>query len=476
MIVRRQRTAPPERKPVREVIDGKLPPQDLEAEQSVLGSLMIDKNAVIKVADTLVPIDFYRPNHQQIYETVLDLFGKGQPIDILTVSSRLKEKNLLEESGGMSYLSQLVNMVPTSSHIAHYAKIVNKKHVLRELIAASYEINELAFKEDRETTELLDEAEKRVFQISQKNIGPAFRHVKEDLKTAFERIDDLHKQKGKLRGVPTGFRQLDNILAGLQKSDLIIIAARPSLGKTSLALDIARHAALKEKVPVGLFSIEMSREQVLDRLIAAEANVDLWKIRTGKLSEEGSPNDFELIQEAMAKLAEAPIYIDDAPLPTVMQMRAMARRLQGESGLGLLIVDYLQLISSSLRTDSLVQEMTEISRSLKGLARELNIPIIAISQLSRAVEQRPNQIPRLSDLRESGSIEQDADVVMFIYREDRVKENTARQNMADIIIAKHRNGPLGKITVHFAENYASFKDMTSEEYGGAEYPEGTEEL
>ena len=279
-----------------------------------------------------------------------------------------------------------------------------------------------------------------------------------------------------MRGVPTGFRQLDNILAGLQKSDLIIIAARPSLGKTSLALDIARHAALKEKVPVGLFSIEMSREQVLDRLIAAEANVDLWKIRTGKLSEEGSPNDFELIQEAMAKLAEAPIYIDDAPLPTVMQMRAMARRLQGESGLGLLIVDYLQLISSSLRTDSLVQEMTEISRSLKGLARELNIPIIAISQLSRAVEQRPNQIPRLSDLRESGSIEQDADVVMFIYREDRVKENTARQNMADIIIAKHRNGPLGKITVHFAENYASFKDMTSEEYGGAEYPEGTEEL
>ena len=286
-------------------MESKLPPQDIEAEQSVLGSLMIDKNAVVKVADLLIPEDFYRPNHQQIYEAVLDLFAKSQPIDILTVSSRLKEKNILDEAGGMSYLSQLVNTVPTSSHIAHYAKIVNKKHVLRELISASYEISELAFKEDHETSELLDEAEKRIFQISQKNIGPAFRHVKEDLKNAFERIDDLHKQKGKLRGVATGFRQLDNTLAGLQKSDLIILAARPSLGKTSLALDIARHAALREKVTVGVFSIEMSREQVVDRLVAAEANVDLWKIRTGRLSTEGSPNDFELIQDAMAKLSEA---------------------------------------------------------------------------------------------------------------------------------------------------------------------------
>jgi replicative DNA helicase len=476
MITRKQKTLASPAKPVKETLESKLPPQDIEAEQSVLGSLMIDKNAVVKVADLLIPEDFYRPNHQQIYEAVLDLFAKSQPIDILTVSSRLKEKNILDEAGGMSYLSQLVNTVPTSSHIAHYAKIVNKKHVLRELISASYEISELAFKEDHETSELLDEAEKRIFQISQKNIGPAFRHVKEDLKNAFERIDDLHKQKGKLRGVATGFRQLDNTLAGLQKSDLIILAARPSLGKTSLALDIARHAALREKVTVGVFSIEMSREQVVDRLVAAEANVDLWKIRTGRLSTEGSPNDFELIQDAMAKLSEASIYIDDAPMPTVMQMRAMARRLQGETGLGLLVVDYIQLLTASIRTDSLVQEMTEISRSLKALARELNIPVIAISQLSRAVEQRPNQIPRLSDLRESGSIEQDADVVMFIYREDRVKENTAKQNMADIIVAKHRNGPLGKITVHFAENYASFRDLADEEYAGADLAENVEEL
>lgn len=449
----------------------KLPPQDIEAEQSVLGGIMIDKNAITKVADILVAEDFYRPNDQKIYETMLELFSKSQPIDILTVSSRLKEKEQLEEIGGISYLTELINAVPTSSHIAHYAKIVNKKRVLRELLAASYEIGELASHEEKETQDILDEAEQKIFAVFQRIVSNAFQHIKQGLKQAFERIDMLHKQKGQLRGVPTGFKALDNILAGLQKSDLVILASRPSLGKSSLALDIARNAATKYKIPVGLFTLEMSRDQVIDRLIAAEANVPLWKIRTGKLSEEGSPNDFELIQEAMARLDEAPIYIDDTALPTVIQIRAMARRLKAESGLGLLIIDYLQLILPNTNTNNIVQQVTEISRSLKGLAKELNVPVLALSQLNRAVEQRPNQIPRLSDLRESGAIEQDADVVMLIYREDRVREDSSRENMADIIIAKHRNGPLGKATVMFAEQYVSFRDLADERYIGSDETE-----
>ncbi|OIO50120.1 MAG: replicative DNA helicase [Candidatus Brennerbacteria bacterium CG11_big_fil_rev_8_21_14_0_20_43_10] len=449
----------------------KLPPQDIEAEQSVLGGIMIDKNAITKVADILVAEDFYRPNDQKIYETMLELFSKSQPIDILTVSSRLKEKEQLEEVGGISYLTELINAVPTSSHIAHYAKIVNKKRVLRELLAASYEIGELASHEEKETQDILDEAEQKIFAVFQRIVINAFQHIKQGLKQAFERIDMLHKQKGQLRGVPTGFKALDNILAGLQKSDLVILASRPSLGKSSLALDIARNAATKHKIPVGLFTLEMSRDQVIDRLIAAEANVPLWKIRTGKLSEEGSPNDFELIQEAMARLDEAPIYIDDTASPTVIQIRAMARRLKAESGLGLLIIDYLQLILPSTNTNNIVQQVTEISRSLKGLAKELNVPVLALSQLNRAVEQRPNQIPRLSDLRESGAIEQDADVVMLIYREDRVREDSSRENMADIIVAKHRNGPLGKATIMFVEQYVSFRDLADERYIGSDEAE-----
>ena len=445
------------------IASGRLPPQDIEAEQSVLGAVMIDKNSLAKVADLLIPEDFYRPNHQKIYTAMIELFSRSEPIDILTVSSRLKEKNELEEIGGMSYLSELVNLVPTSSHIDHYGKIVNKKRVLRDLINASYNISELAREEKKDVEDVLDQAEQEIFKISQRTAGPGFQHISDDLKKAFERIEELHHHRGKLRGIATGFRSLDNILSGLQRSDLVILAARPSIGKSSLALDIARNAALKEKIPVGVFSIEMSRDQVIDRFIAAEANVDLWKIRTGNLSEKGEPNDFELLQEAGAKLNEAPIHIVDIASPTVIQIRAMARRLQAEVNLGLLVVDYLQLIIATGKTDNLVQQMTEISRGLKALARELNIPILAISQLSRAVEQRPHQIPRLSDLRDSGSIEQDADVVMFIYREDKVKEESNRHNKADVIIAKHRNGPVGKVTFHFSEQFASFRELTKEE-------------
>lgn len=445
------------------IASGKLPPQDIEAEQSVLGAVMIDKNSLAKVADVLLPEDFYRLNHQKIYTVMIELFSKNEPIDILTVSSRLKEKGELEGIGGTSYLSELVNMVPTSSHIDHYGKIVNKKRVLRDLINASYNISELAREEKQDVEDVLDQAEQEIFKISQRTSGPGFQHIGDDLRKAFERIEELHHHRGKLRGITTGFKSLDNILSGLQRSDLVILAARPSIGKSSLALDIARNAALKEKIPVGVFSIEMSRDQVIDRFIAAEANVDLWKLRTGNLSEKGEPNDFELLQEAIAKLDEAPIHIVDIASPTVIQIRAMARRLQAEVNLGLLVVDYLQLIISTGKTDNLVQQMTEISRGLKALARELNIPILAISQLSRAVEQRPHQIPRLSDLRDSGSIEQDADVVMFIYREDKVKEESDKQNKADVIIAKHRNGPVGKVTLHFSEQFASFRELTKEE-------------
>ena len=451
-----------------EELAGRVPPQDIEAEQSVLGGIMIDKNAMSKVADLLVAEDFYRTGHQKIYAVMLEFFSKGQPIDILTVSSRLREQGELEEIGGMSYLSELVNAVPTASHIAHYGKIVNKKRVLRDLLSASFEIGELATHEEKDTEEILDAAEQKIFSVFQRIVSKAFQHIKQGLSEAFERIDLLHKQKDELRGVPTGFKTLDNILAGLQKSDLIILAARPSVGKSSFALDIARNAATEYKIPVGIFTLEMSRDQVIDRLISAESNVPLWKIRTGRLSEEGSPNDFELIQEAMARLDEAPIFIDDTPSPTVIQMRAMARRLKAESGLRLLIVDYIQLIQPDTRSDNMVQQMTEISRSLKGLARELNIPVIAISQLNRQVEQRPNQIPRLSDLRESGAIEQDADVVMFVHRKNREDEPTLRDNLTDIVVAKHRNGPLGKATVLFADQYASFRNLAQEGFAGQE--------
>ncbi len=451
-----------------EELAGRVPPQDIEAEQSVLGGIMIDKNAMSKVADILVPEDFYRTGHQKIYAVMMEFFSKGQPIDILTVSSRLREQGTLDEIGGMSYLSELVNAVPTASHIAHYGKIVNKKRVLRDLLAASFEIGELATHEEKDTEDILDTSEQKIFSVFQRIVSKSFQHIKQGLSEAFERIDLLHKQKDELRGVPTGFKTLDNILAGLQKSDLIILAARPSVGKSSFALDIARNAATEYKIPVGIFTLEMSRDQVIDRLISAESNVPLWKIRTGRLSEEGSPNDFELIQEAMARLDEAPIFIDDTPSPTVIQMRAMARRLKAESGLRLLIVDYIQLIQPDTHSDNMVQQMTEISRSLKGLARELNIPVIAISQLNRQVEQRPNQIPRLSDLRESGAIEQDADVVMFVHRKNREDEPTLRDNLTDIVVAKHRNGPLGKATVLFADQYASFRNLAQEGFAGQE--------
>lgn len=436
----------------------KIPPQNLEAEESVLGALMLDQEAIIKVNDVLAPADFYKPAHRQIYEAVLKLFEKHQPIDILSVTSRLKEDDRLQTIGGSAYLTKLIESVPTVSHINYYARIVREKRILRDLINASGEIAEDAFNYADDLEKLLDGIEQKIFAISQQSIGQQFVKIKDELGAAYERIEKMHGGDGGMRGVGTGFDGLDNYLSGLQRSDLILVGARPSLGKTSFALDIARNVAIKERQSVGIFSLEMSREQVIDRLIAAESQVDLWRLRTGRLTDDV---EFELIQSGLDVLSQAPIFIDDAPAPNILQMRSMARRLQLEYGLGLLIVDYLQLIMPHTRSDNMVQQVTEISRSLKALARELNVPVLALSQLSRAVDQREHRVPRLSDLRESGSLEQDSDVVLFIYRPDREKQNPApeEQGTAEIIIAKHRNGPLGTVKLKFDPEKASFRNI-----------------
>ena len=437
----------------------KLPPQSIEAEKSLLGCLMLDKNAILKVVDFLEPRDFYKDIHQEIYQAMQKLFERKEPVDLLSVSTGLKEKGELEEVGGNVYLTELINSVPNSLHALSYAKIVQRKRSLRDLIQTSYEIGLMGYDENEDVDILLDRAEKRIFSIAQRSLSQNFVLIKTELEEAFERIDNLSKHKGKPRGVPTGFTDLDNILAGLQKGDLIILASRPALGKSSLAMDIARHCAGYEKIPVGIFSLEMSRDQVVDRLIAAQSGVDLWRLRTGRLSAREGDNDFSKIQKSFDVLSQAPIYIDDSASCNILQMRAMARRLQADRKLGLIIVDYLQLMEPRNINTPMVQQMTEVSRSLKSLAKELNLPVLALSQLSRAVEQRSPQIPRLSDLRETGAIEQDADVVLFIHREDKYRENTDRKNIADIIIAKHRNGPVGKIELYFDEQRVSFRNL-----------------
>jgi len=440
----------------------KLPPQSIEIEKSLLGCLMLDKNALIRVVDFLKPEDFYRGTHQEIYSVCRELFGKGEPIDFLSVSNRLQEKGFLEEIGGNSYLTELINSVLTSAHVLNYAKIVQRKRILRDLIEASQEINLMGYKETEDIDVLLDQAERRIFSIAQKSLTQNFIPVKDTLEEAFERIDRLSKHEAGLRGLSTGFIDLDNILAGLQKSDLIILASRPTLGKSSLATNFAVNIAISEKIPVGIFSLEMSRDQIVDRLISNLAGVDLWRLRTGRLSDQGEENDFTKIQRSMAILSETPIYIDDAVSSTVLQMKAMCRRLQAEKGLGLVIIDYLQLMEPLNPDANPVQQVSENSRALKALARELNIPVLVISQLSRAVEQRSPQIPRLADLRQSGTIEQDADVVLFIYREDRYRPETPRKGITDIIIAKHRNGPVGRVELYFDERTVSFRNLEKE--------------
>lgn len=439
--------------------DLKIPPQNIEAERSVLGALMLDKDAIIKVANLIRLGDFYKDDHNLIYEAMIELYEHREPIDVLSLSNRLEEKGQLDKIGGSSYLASIVNSVPSSSNIVHYAKVVQKKSTLRRLIITASEIVELGYKEEEDVEKILDAAEQKLFSVSQKYIKQDFVPIKSILEDAFNRIDELHKGDHKLRGIPSGFSDLDNILAGFQKSDLVILAARPSIGKTTLALDFARQIATKEKVAVGIFSLEMSSDQLIDRMLAAQSGVDLWRLRTGRLKTGAGDDDFQRIGEAMGVLSEAPIFIDDAGSANVMEMRTMARRLQSEHNVGLIIVDYLQLMEGRGGGDNRVNEISEISRALKQLARELNIPIIAISQLSRAVESRSPQIPKLSDLRESGSIEQDADVVMFLYREDREKPDTPNKNIVEVQIAKHRNGPIGRMSLYFNENSTTFKSL-----------------
>jgi len=395
---------------------------------------------------------------------MLELFEQNEPIDLLSVSNKLEEKGKLEEIGGISYLTELINSVPSAANVVHYAKIVRKKKLHRDLIEAAYEITELGYQEIEEVENLIDEAEKRIFAVSQRSIKRYFIPLKPALEEAFERIDALHKGDGSaLRGLSTGFYELDNVLGGLQKSDFIILASRPSMGKTTLSLDIVRHIAVNNKIPVGVFSLEMSSSQIVDRLLCAQARISLWKLRTGRLSTQGEHNDFSRIQEAIGVLSESPIFIDDTPASTVMELKTKARRLQSEHGLGLIVVDYLQLMDEPrIKTDNLVQKITEISRGLKALARELDVPVLALSQLSRAVEQRPLGIPRLADLRESGSLEQDADVVLFIYREDHYKKDSEKKNIVEIHIAKHRNGPTGIVELYFNENFVTFENLSKE--------------
>jgi len=435
------------------------PPHSDEAERTVLGALMLDKDAIIKVADMLHVGDFYKEAHNVIYEAMLSLYEKSDPLDVLSISNELEEQNKIDSIGGATYLASLVSGIASASNITYYAKIIQKKSVLRKLIGAAAQIGEMGYDESEDVEKTLDDAEQLLFGISEKSLKQEFTPIKTILGDAFDRLDDLHKNKGEMRGVPTGFLDLDDLLSGLQKSDLIILAARPSVGKTSLALDIARQSATLANVPVGIFSLEMSADQLVDRMIAAEGNVDLWRLRTGNLKD----SDFVEINNTMGKLSEAPIFIDDTSSANIMEMRTMARRLQAEHDLGLIIIDYLQLMEGR-SNESRVQEISEISRGLKMLAKELNIPILALSQLSRAVESRPDQRPKLSDLRESGSIEQDADVVMFIYREDRVNPDTENKGIAEVIVAKHRNGPVGIKQLYFHEECASYKNLEKTYY------------
>ncbi len=435
----------------------KLPPQNVEAEQIVLGAVLIDKNAIFRVADLLVPDDFYSPQHGRIYEGILALYEKHQPIDVLSLTTYLKEKETLKDVGGSGYLADLTNQVSNASHVQHYAGIVKQKKILRDLVKASAEIAENAFNTKGEVEDLLDDVEQKILSISQKSLPQNFVALKDDLATAYERIAKLHEGGSKLRGVPTGFPELDNTLSGLQQSELVILGARPSVGKTSLALDIARNAS-KVGFTVGVFSLEMSREQLQDRIIAAESQVPLWNILTGRISNDG---EFGMIQGALDRLSDVKLFIDDSPSLNVLQMRSMARRLQVEHGLDLLVVDYLQLIRPRISSDNMVNMVTEISRGLKALARELKVPVLALSQLSRGLEQRDHKIPRLSDLRDSGSIEQDADVVMFIYRDERNPNDTSSpaDNIIHLRVAKHRNGALKDMDFFFDAERATFKAL-----------------
>jgi len=428
----------------------KIPPHNIEAEESVLGALLMDREAVTAVADMLKPENFYKESHGDIFRSMLELYEDREPIDLLTLSEKLKKAKRLKAIGGSAYLSSLTEKVPTSAHVKHYAKIIRDSYTKRELVSLSSEINELAFDEGKGVEDVLDSAEHRIFNLSQTHLKQSFVPIKDALADSFERLDELHKTAGGMRGVATGFVDLDNTLSGMQPSNMIILAARPGMGKTALSLNIAQHVAVRLNQPVGFFSLEMSKEELIDRLLVAQADIDAWKLKTGRLGEE----EYAKLSDAMGILADCPIYIDDTPGASLMEMRTKARRLMSEHGLKLIVVDYLTLVQPSRHMDNRVQEVAEISQGLKNLARELKIPILVLSQLNRAVEHRGSSQPQLADLRESGAIEQDADVVMFLYRED----SEDLENMK-LVVAKHRNGPIRTISLRFRGNRIRFYSM-----------------
>lgn len=437
-------------------VAGKIPPHNLDAEMSLIGAILIDEEVLADISDKVRAHDFYDKRHKMIFDAMLRLYEHHRPVDLLTLSDELQKKDELEVVGGSTYLTELTNYVPTAAHAGAYADMVAQRAVRRRLIKASADIAEMGYDDDTNTQEILERAESQLFSVSDASLKQDLVSLEQILTESFDRIEELHRNSGKLRGIRTGWRDLDNMTAGLQRSDLIILAARPAMGKTTLVTNLAYNVAAKENQAVLFFSLEMSKEQLVDRMLSDASGVDSWNIRTGNLSDD----DFEKISEAMGEMAEAPIFIDDTPGLTVLEMRTKARRQAHTHPLGLIIVDYLQLMQGSGRSDgNRVQEVSEISRGLKLIARELNVPVIALSQLSRSVENRSPQIPQLADLRESGSIEQDADIVAFIYREAYYNPETDRTNITDLIIAKHRNGPVGKVELFFHPERLRFMSL-----------------
>mgnify|MGYP000918046028 CR=1 FL=1 len=434
---------------------GRVPPQSIEAEQSVLGAMLLDKEAIASATEILTPEDFYREAHGVIFDGIVKIYQRGEPVDLITLPEQLKTTNILDQVGGIGYISDLANSVPSSSSVLHYARIVEAKSIMRKLIKASSTIMDKSYEGSEEVGQLIEIAEKKIFDIAQGQSREGFVPISQALLETFDNIEKRYQSKSNITGTPTGFSDLDSKTSGFQNSDLILVAARPSMGKTAFALNIAQNSAIKTKVPVAIFSLEMSRDQLVQRMLSSEAHVDSQKLRTGDLQDD----DWGKLAKAMAVLSEAPIYIDDTPGISVMEMRAKCRRLMLEHGLGMIMVDYLQLMSGSGRNDGRQQEISEISRSLKGLAREMNCPLIALSQLSRAPETRNDHRPILSDLRESGAIEQDADVVMFLYRDEYYNPDTEEKNIGELSIAKQRNGPTGLIKLVWLAQYTKFVNM-----------------
>lgn len=433
----------------------RVPPQNKEAEQSVLGAVFLSKEALITAIEILKPEDFYKTAHQRIFQTMVDLYERGEPVDLVTVTAELQDHKLLDEVGGVTYLTEIASSVPTAANIEYYAKIVEEKSLLRRLIHTATKIANDGYTREDDVTEILADAEKYIMEIGRNRNSGGFTPIRDVLLETYERIEFLSQRRGDVTGIPSGYADLDKMTSGFQRSDLIILAARPSVGKTAFALNVAQNVAARAGETVAIFSLEMGASQLVQRMICAEGNLDASKLRSGWLEED----DWQKLTMAIGTLAKAPIYIDDTPGITVADIRAKCRRLQAEKGLGLILIDYLQLIHGRGKSDNRQQEVSEISRTLKGIARELNVPVIALSQLSRSVEQRQDKRPMMSDIRESGSIEQDADIVAFLYRDDYYDKETENKNVIEVIIAKQRNGPTGTVELAFLKEYNKFVSL-----------------